>query len=608
MPTKELVEVPIDGASLDVVDGSKTDTNENGGASKDDVPQDAGNITTVSFAPKVAASNDKHSVATNNQGENIYELLNSGKNVAKFSEQYGKPDERKDKHSNPSNPSRDTQYTKRLSASVEHVDLEYSLGSLESSTNKRRLSPSLLPSAPTSTGSAKKKKLSPAPPPSKSLTEAIKNPKFWQDSASVSENNIASASFDVADETGGSSPVFSGQDDNNTEVGDGSRNNDNAKGPKRRLTDEEKRSIKEAEDVMKVAKLAAQETPPDNSLYLGNDSNPRGRGNTTGKSSGKDALDDFDKHIEDNTADGGNLSSEASSLVDSYTAEDNNEDSKPLPPAPPSTPAKDGLMPLPYQPSSLSRGRLSTSKLSTTFVEDKGNAPTLPKWEDTIPPPPEYSLTDEDATPPAGSNTASTSSPTRLKKKSSKVPKTPDMSGAATEPRRGGGGDNAGSSPTKSDIDNFDKWEVSDRYQLKRILGRGSYGEVAQALDSKAKELTEEEEEELGRCEKKNSKYVAVKKISKAFNREIDAIRLFREMHILRRIQGHQCVIQLLDAVQPRSSDLAHFNDLYLVFEYVDTDLYKLIMSPQYLTTEHIQTFLYQMLAGLKYVHSFSGK
>jgi mitogen-activated protein kinase 1/3 len=36
----------------------------------------------------------------------------------------------------------------------------------------------------------------------------------------------------------------------------------------------------------------------------------------------------------------------------------------------------------------------------------------------------------------------------------------------------------------------------------------------------------------------------------------------------------------------------------------VDTDLYKLIMSPQYLTTEHIQAFLYQMLAGLKYIHS----
>lgn len=41
-------------------------------------------------------------------------------------------------------------------------------------------------------------------------------------------------------------------------------------------------------------------------------------------------------------------------------------------------------------------------------------------------------------------------------------------------------------------------------------------------------------------------------------------------------------------------------------FSDVDTDLYKLILSPQYLTTEHIQTFMYQMLAGLKYIHSFS--
>jgi serine/threonine protein kinase len=38
----------------------------------------------------------------------------------------------------------------------------------------------------------------------------------------------------------------------------------------------------------------------------------------------------------------------------------------------------------------------------------------------------------------------------------------------------------------------------------------------------------------------------------------------------------------------------------------VDTDLYKLIMSPQYLTTEHIQTFLYQILCAIKWIHSFN--
>jgi serine/threonine protein kinase len=45
-------------------------------------------------------------------------------------------------------------------------------------------------------------------------------------------------------------------------------------------------------------------------------------------------------------------------------------------------------------------------------------------------------------------------------------------------------------------------------------------------------------------------------------------------------------------------------SDLYMVFEFHDTDLYKLIVSPQFLTTPHVQTFVYQLLVGMKYVHS----
>lgn len=139
--------------------------------------------------------------------------------------------------------------------------------------------------------------------------------------------------------------------------------------------------------------------------------------------------------------------------------------------------------------------------------------------------------------------------------------------------------------------EDFSEWAVGDRYEMIRILGRGSYGEVAQAVDKYA-----------GRPDA----YVAIKRILSPFDQEIDAVRLYREIHILRRLRGHRCIINLLDIVQPPTDDLDDFHDLYLVFEYVDTDLYKLIMSPQYLTTEHIQTFLYQMLTGLKYIHSFS--
>lgn len=42
----------------------------------------------------------------------------------------------------------------------------------------------------------------------------------------------------------------------------------------------------------------------------------------------------------------------------------------------------------------------------------------------------------------------------------------------------------------------------------------------------------------------------------------------------------------------------------FQVFEFVDTDLYKLIGSPQFLTDEHIKLFMYQLLVGLKYIHS----
>lgn len=101
-------------------------------------------------------------------------------------------------------------------------------------------------------------------------------------------------------------------------------------------------------------------------------------------------------------------------------------------------------------------------------------------------------------------------------------------------------------------VDDFTDWAVGERYKLQRMLGRGSYGEVAQALD-------------LYRG--RSDAYVAIKRIPSPFDQEVDAVRLFREIHILRRLRGHECIIQLLDVVQPPTDDLNDFHDLYLVFE-----------------------------------------
>lgn len=92
-------------------------------------------------------------------------------------------------------------------------------------------------------------------------------------------------------------------------------------------------------------------------------------------------------------------------------------------------------------------------------------------------------------------------------------------------------------------------------------------------------------------------------------------------MHILRHLR-HPSIVTLVDAVSS-TIDLdferlyfpngvgegittpipRHLGNLYLVFEFADTDLSKIIKSNQFLTGEHIQYILYQMLDGLRYIH-----
>jgi hypothetical protein len=99
---------------------------------------------------------------------------------------------------------------------------------------------------------------------------------------------------------------------------------------------------------------------------------------------------------------------------------------------------------------------------------------------------------------------------------------------------------------------NASSWSVGPRYKLLRLLGRGSYGEVAEASEL---------------CRAEYDQKVAIKRIISAFDKEMDAIRLFREIHILRRLRGHPCIIQLLDIIPHKVHDISTFHELYLVFE-----------------------------------------
>ncbi|PNF40964.1 Serine/threonine-protein kinase NLK [Cryptotermes secundus] len=45
-------------------------------------------------------------------------------------------------------------------------------------------------------------------------------------------------------------------------------------------------------------------------------------------------------------------------------------------------------------------------------------------------------------------------------------------------------------------------------------------------------------------------------------------------------------------------------NEFYVITELLQSDLHKIIVSPQHLSADHIKVFLYQILRGLKYLHS----
>jgi len=96
-----------------------------------------------------------------------------------------------------------------------------------------------------------------------------------------------------------------------------------------------------------------------------------------------------------------------------------------------------------------------------------------------------------------------------------------------------------------------------------------------------------------------------VKRIGRAFDNVIDAKRTLREIRLLKHFQScssHENVIQILDLWPP--ADWTKFDDVYIVYEIMDTDLHQIVKSNQDLSDEHCQYFVYQILRGLKYIHS----
>nr|CAH65680.1 nemo-like protein [Nilaparvata lugens] len=94
---------------------------------------------------------------------------------------------------------------------------------------------------------------------------------------------------------------------------------------------------------------------------------------------------------------------------------------------------------------------------------------------------------------------------------------------------------------------------------------------------------------------------VALKKLPKVFHSLVSSKRVFRELKMLCFFK-HENVLSALDILQPPHLDF--FQEIYVITELLQSDLHKIIVSPQHLSADHIKVFLYQILRGLKYLHS----
>merc|ERR1719193_2765382 len=130
-----------------------------------------------------------------------------------------------------------------------------------------------------------------------------------------------------------------------------------------------------------------------------------------------------------------------------------------------------------------------------------------------------------------------------------------------------------------------EKFLLDERYTVTgKMLGKGAYGAVCEAFDSKT------------------NKKVAIKKNKAIFTELEDAKRILREIKLMSHFD-HPDIMPLIGVIPVEENEIETYEDAYLIMELMQVNLAKVIKK-QKLQDIHYKFFLYQMLRGLKYIHS----
>ncbi|CAF3348461.1 unnamed protein product [Rotaria sp. Silwood1] len=124
------------------------------------------------------------------------------------------------------------------------------------------------------------------------------------------------------------------------------------------------------------------------------------------------------------------------------------------------------------------------------------------------------------------------------------------------------------------------------RYQNIALIGQGTYGIVVRATDTTT------------------GKYVAIKKLLRPFQCETLAKRTYRELKFLMYLNHPNAqVVQLYNVFTPEQN-VNEFQTLYLVLNFVECNLHRLLLAQELLSEEQIKLIIYSILRSLKFIHS----
>lgn len=125
------------------------------------------------------------------------------------------------------------------------------------------------------------------------------------------------------------------------------------------------------------------------------------------------------------------------------------------------------------------------------------------------------------------------------------------------------------------------KWKLGTEYNIIGEIGSGSYANVYKAIDCSSNKL------------------VAIKKFNKALEHPQLAHHCLRECEILSKTKQNNII-----ALQCISLHETPDKAVYMIMDYMPSDLRKLIHSPAFLDHNQIKKLLYEVLIALNYLHS----